>query len=422
MPWYAHRDGELFAEDVRLADIAERHGTPTFVYSARAIREAYREFAEACAGRPVTICYALKANSNLAVIDLLAREGAGFDIVSLGELRRVQAVGGDPARVVFSGVGKSAGEMRAALEAGVGCFNVESEPELRRLSDVAQGMGRRAAVSLRVNPDVDPGTHPYISTGLRQNKFGIAHEQAVATYRLAARLPGIEVVGIDCHIDSQITSIAPFLAAADRVADLVAELRAEGIELRHIDLGGGLGIRYREEEPPTRRALMEAVLGRLDERFGAGRYEILFEFGRALVGNAGLLLTRVEYLKEASERRFAIVDAAMNDLIRPSLYDAWHGVVPVRPRKGAPLVYDIVGPVCESGDWLARERELCLEPGDLLAIESAGAYAMVMSSNYNSRGRAAEVMVDGDRARLVRERESLDSLFALERTLDAGRT
>lgn len=421
MPWYAHRDGELFAEDVRLANIAERHGTPTFVYSAGAIREAYREFADACAGRRVTICYALKANSNLAVIDLLAREGAGFDIVSLGELRRVQAVGGDPARVVFSGVGKTAHEMQEALRAGVGCFNVESEPELRRLSEVAQAMGRRAPVSLRVNPDVDPGTHPYISTGLRQNKFGIAHELALETYRLAARLPGIEVVGIDCHIGSQITSIAPFLAAADRVADLVDELRAAGIELRHIDLGGGLGIRYRDEEPPSRQALVQAVLGRLDERLGAGRYEVLFEFGRSLVGNAGLLLTRVEYLKQASERRFAIVDAAMNDLIRPSLYDGWHGVVPLRPRQGDALAWDIVGPVCESGDWLARDRALCLEPGDLLAIESAGAYAMAMSSNYNSRGRAAEVMVDGDRARLVRERESLESLFALERTLDGRR-
>jgi diaminopimelate decarboxylase len=420
MPWYAHRDGELFADDVRLADIAERYGTPTFVYSARAIREAYREFADASAGRRVTICYALKANSNLAVIDLLAREGAGFDIVSLGELRRVQAVGGDPSRVVFSGVGKSAHEMREALAAGVGCFNVESEPELRGISLVASGLGRRAPVSLRVNPDVDPRTHPYISTGLRQSKFGIAHDRAVETYRLAARLPGIEVVGIDCHIGSQITSVEPFLAAADRVGDLVEELHAEGIELRHIDLGGGLGIRYHDEEPPSRPALMRAVLDRVDERFGAGRYELMFEFGRSLVGNAGLLLTRVEYLKEASERRFAIVDAAMNDLIRPSLYDAWHGVVPLRPREGAASAWDIVGPVCESGDWLAHDRRLCLEPGDLLAIESAGAYAMAMSSNYNSRGRAAEVMVDGDRVQLVRARETLESLYALERTLGQG--
>ncbi len=417
MPWYAHRDGDLFAEGVRLADIAERHGTPTFVYSASAIREAYREFADACAGRRATICYALKANSNLAVIDLLAREGAGFDIVSAGELRRVLAVGGDPARVVFSGVGKSAAEMREALAAGVGCFNVESDPELERLSTVAQALGRRAPVSLRVNPDVDARTHPYISTGLRQNKFGIAHDRARETYRRAARLPGIEVVGIDCHIGSQITEIAPFLAAVDRVADLVEELRADGIELRHIDLGGGLGIRYREETPPSRQALMQAVFERLDSRFEPDRYATMFEFGRSLVGNAGLLLTRVEYLKDGGERRFAIVDAAMNDLLRPSLYDAWHGVVPVRPRTGEAMVHDIVGPVCESGDWLARERALCLEPGDLLAIESAGAYAMAMSSNYNSRGRAAEVMVDGDRAQLVRERESLESLYALERTL-----
>ncbi|MFA7504411.1 MAG: diaminopimelate decarboxylase [Burkholderiaceae bacterium] len=420
MPWYDHRDGELFAEAVRLADIAERYGTPSFVYSAGAIRQAYREFADACAGRRVTICYALKANSNLAVIDLLAREGAGFDIVSAGELRRVLAIGGDPARVVFSGVGKSALEMREALEAGVGCFNVESDPELDRLSEVAQSLGRRAPVSLRVNPDVDARTHPYISTGMRENKFGIAHDRAIDSYRRAARLPGIELVGIDCHIGSQITEIAPFLAAADRVADLVGDLRAEGIELRHIDLGGGLGIRYHEEEPPSRQALMKALFERLDSRFEPDRYEIMFEFGRSLVGNAGLLLTRVEYIKETDDRRFAIVDAAMNDLIRPSLYDAWHGVVPVRPRAGAPLLHDIVGPICESGDWLARERSLCLAPGDLLAVESAGAYAMVMSSNYNSRGRAAEVMVDGDRAQLVRERESLDSLYALERTLDAG--
>jgi len=419
MPWYAHRDGDLFAEGSRLAGIAERYGTPTFVYSANAIREAYREFADACAGRRVTICYALKANSNLAVIDLLAREGAGFDIVSAGELRRVLAVGGDPARVVFSGVGKSAAEMREAIAAGVGCFNVESDPELERLSAVAQALGRRAPVSLRVNPDVDARTHPYISTGLRQNKFGIAHDRACATYRRAASLPGIEVVGIDCHIGSQITEIAPFLAAVDRVADLVEELRADGIELRHIDLGGGLGIRYREEAPPSRQALMKALFERIDSRFGADRYEVMFEFGRSLVGNAGLLLTRVEYLKDTGERRFAIVDAAMNDLIRPSLYDAWHGVLPVRPREGEALAYDIVGPICESGDWLARERSLCLEPGDLLAIESAGAYAMVMSSNYNSRGRAAEVMVDGERVQLVRERESLESLYALERTLGA---
>lgn len=417
MAWHAYRDGALCADGVRLDELAENHGTPLFVYSASAIRSAYREFADACAGRRVRICYALKANSSLAIVDLLAREGAGFDIVSAGELRRVQAAGGDPARAIFSGVGKSAAEMQASLEAGIGCFNVESEAELERLSEVATSLGRRAPVSLRVNPDVDARTHPYIATGLRGNKFGIAHDRARAVYQRAAGLPGIEIVGIDCHIGSQITTVAPFLEAAERVADLVDALRRDGVELRHIDLGGGLGIRYRDEDPPARSDLVRAVLARIDARLGPDRYELVFEFGRSIVGNAGLLLTRVEYLKDAGERRFAIVDAAMNDLLRPSLYDAWHGVLPVRQRTGEALAWDVVGPVCESGDWLARDRMLCIEAGDLLAIDSAGAYAMSMSSNYNSRGRAAEVMVEQGRAQVVRERESLESLYALERPL-----
>jgi len=366
----------------------------------------------------VLVCYALKANSNLAIIDLLARRGAGFDIVSGGELKRVLAAGGDASRVVFSGVGKQRGEMRAALEAGVRCFNVESESELRRLDEVAAELGRRAPVSLRVNPDVDAGTHPYISTGLRENKFGIAHEDALRVYRLAAALPNIDVAGIDCHIGSQITTIEPFLAALDKVLELVDALAAEGIVLRHLDLGGGLGIRYDDEAPPSRAALLQAVFGRLERHPRGAEFEVLFEFGRSIVGNAGALLTRVEYLKVNGERHFAIVDAAMNDMLRPSLYEAWHDVLPVdaKPRHEA-ATWDIVGPVCESGDWLARGRRLAIGEGDLLAVMSAGAYGMAMSSNYNSRGRGAEVMVDGDRAHLVRERERVEDLFALERRL-----
>lgn len=414
---FQYRDGCLHAEDLPLDVLAEQYGTPCYVYSRRAIMQAWSEFSAACAGRDVLVCYALKANSNLAIVELLARAGAGFDIVSAGELRRVIAAGGEPARIVFSGVGKSAAEIREALAAGVRCFNVESEAELERLDQIAGAMGLRAPVSLRVNPDVDAGTHPYISTGLRENKFGIAHEDALAAYRRAQALPHLEVTGIDCHIGSQITSLEPFLAALDKVLELVDLLHVEGIGLRHIDLGGGLGIRYRNEEPPARGALLSAVFDRLSRHPRAREYELMFEFGRAIVGHAGLLLTRVEYLKRNGDRHFAIVDGAMNDLMRPALYEAWHEVLPVRPRASPQQSYDIVGPVCESGDWLARERALSLASGDLLALMSAGAYGMSMSSNYNTRPRPPEVLVDGDRHWLIRERESIESLFALERPL-----
>ena len=415
---FQYREQSLLVEDLELAVIAERFGTPTYVYSRRAIVDAFAEFQRAAGARNVLICYALKANSNLAVIDLLARQGAGFDIVSGGELTRVLAAGGDPSRVVFSGVGKSESEMRMALQAGVRCFNVESESELLRLDRVAGALGKRAPVSLRVNPDVDAGTHPYISTGLRENKFGIAHDAALAAYRIALRLPNIAVIGIDCHIGSQITSIEPFLASLDKLLELVDALHDEGIVLKHLDLGGGLGIRYGDEQPPSREALFAAIFGRLDRHPRGAAYELMFEFGRSIVGNAGVLLTRVEYLKRNAGHRFAIVDAAMNDLMRPALYDAYHAVLPVKLRSGEPeQVYDIVGPVCESGDWLARGRRLALAEGDLLAIASAGAYGMAMASNYNTRPRAAEVLVDGGHAHLVREREPLEALFALERRL-----
>ena len=417
MDWLDSRNGRLHAEGVALTEIAERFGTPVYVYSRAAIEQAFGEFARAAAGRKVLVCYAMKANSNLAILDLLARAGAGFDIVSGGELRRALAAGADASRVVFSGVGKSADEIRFALEAGVRCFNVESASELRRLSAIATACGRRAPVSLRVNPDVDAGTHPYISTGLRENKFGIAHDAAIAVYREAATLPGIEVTGIDCHIGSQITELAPFVAALDRIIDLAGQLAAQGIALRHLDLGGGLGIDYDGERPPSRQALLEAVFARIDASPAVRGLEVMFEFGRSIVGNAGLLLTRVEYLKSNDTRNFAVVDAAMNDLMRPALYEAFHRIVPAVARPGTALRWDVVGPVCESGDWLGRDRELALEEGDLLAVLSAGAYGMAMSSNYNTRPRAAEVMVDRGQAHLIRERETVESLYALERRL-----
>lgn len=422
MDWLEYQNGALFAEKVALQRIAADVGTPTFVYSKAAILGAFREFRDAAAGRDVLICYALKANPNLAIIDLLAREGAGFDIVSLGELRRVLAVGGDPSRVVFSGVGKSLAEMQAALQAGVGCFNVESIPELHRLSDCAQAMGLRARVSLRVNPDVDPKTHPYISTGLKQNKFGIAHEQALSAYELAASLPGLEVVGIDCHIGSQITELSPFLAALDKLLELTEAIEARGVRLHHLDLGGGLGITYQDEVPPSRQSLFEALFQRIDRHPIGSRCRLMFEFGRSLVGNAGVLLSRVEYLKQppvpGQGKAFAIIDAAMNDLMRPALYEAWHGVSEVQLKPAVPSqCFDLVGPVCESGDWLARDRDLRIEPGDLVALRSAGAYGMSMSSNYNSRPRAAEVMVDEDRYTVIRRRESYEALLADESVL-----
>lgn len=410
---FSIRDGELCAEAVPLSTVADRFGTPCWVYSRAALTEAYRAYDGAFGARPHLICYAMKANSSLAVLDVFARLGSGFDIVSAGELKRVLAAGGDPRKVVFSGVGKSVADMRFALETGILCFNVESRSELLRLSDVASALRKTAAISLRVNPDVDAGTHPYISTGLKKNKFGVAYDEAPALYREAAHLPGIRVTGIDCHIGSQITEVAPFVDALDKVLDLIDRMAAEGIEMEHIDLGGGLGIRYRDEAPPEPGAYIAALLERLADR----PQRIVLEPGRNLVGNAGLLLTRVEYLKHGTEKNFAIIDAAMNDLIRPALYDGHHEIVPVRPRGGGGKVYDIVGPVCESGDFLGHDRALALAEGDLLAVMSAGAYGMSMSSNYNTRSRAAEIMVDGSQAHLIRKREPAESLFALEQRL-----
>jgi diaminopimelate decarboxylase len=426
LPAFALNGNILHAEGVALTDIAERFGTPTWVYSRSAIESAWSEFAQATQGRRALVCFAIKANSNLAILDLLARQGAGFDIVSGGELARVLAAGGDPSKIVFSGVGKTRDEMRQALAAGVRCFNVESESELVQLDAVAGSLGLQAPISLRVNPDVDAGTHPYISTGLRDNKFGIAHDRALAAYRQARQLPNLRIEGIDCHIGSQITEIAPFLAALDRLLDLTDQLAAEGIVIRHLDLGGGLGITYSDETPPARGAMLTAIFARIDAWVSqrgltpAEAPEVLFEFGRAMVGNAGLLLTRVEVLKRNGDRHFAVVDAAMNDLMRPAMYEAWHDIVPVAPSTAATQAteaYDIVGPVCESGDWLGRDRQLALAEGDLLAILSAGAYGMSMSSNYNTRTRGAEVMVDGTAVHLVREREQIADLFAGEHRL-----
>jgi diaminopimelate decarboxylase len=408
MDYFEYRDGELHAEQVPLAAIAERYGTPCYVYSRATLERHWRAFDKAFAGRPHLVCYAVKANSNLAVLNVLARLGSGFDIVSVGELERVLAAGGDPAKIVFSGVGKREDELRRALEAGIRCFNVEVPGELDRLNRIAGEMGAKAPISLRVNPDVDARTHPYISTGLRENKFGIDVEDALHHYRRAAEMPNLQVVGIDCHIGSQLTSLTPFIDALERVLVLARKLEGEGIAVHHLDIGGGLGIRYRDEQPPEPAEYAAA----LSERLAGLDYEVLMEPGRAIVGNAGVLLTRVEYLKRNRLKNFAIVDAAMNDLIRPSLYEAWQAIIPVRPSDTAPKqVYDIVGPVCETGDFLGKERELALREGDLLAVRSAGAYGFSMSSNYNSRPRPAEVLADGDRAFLVREREELSGLF-----------
>ncbi|MGE4336720.1 MAG: diaminopimelate decarboxylase [Pigmentiphaga sp.] len=420
-PWFHFHEGQLYAEDVPLAELAERHGTPLYVYSRAALRGAWERYARAIEGRDALVCFGMKANSNLSVLREFANAGAGFDIVSGGELARVIAAGGDPGKVVFSGVGKQAWEMRAALRAGVLCFNVESEAELQRLSEVAQVEGRTAPVSLRVNPDVDPGTHPYISTGLKENKFGIAIADAPAVYARARELPGLHLVGVDCHIGSQITELSPYLDALEKLLDLVHTLEASGLVIEHLDLGGGLGIRYQQEIPLEPKALLDAVYARLEARGmldlpgqPGRRRRIVLEPGRSLVGNAGVLLTRVEYLKPGEVKNFAIVDAAMNDLLRPTLYEAYHGILPVVPRSGLAARYDIVGPICESGDWLGRDRELDLQAGDLLAVESAGAYAMVMASQYNTRPRAAEILVDGDRHYVVRERETIAQLMAGE--------
>jgi diaminopimelate decarboxylase len=415
---FGYRDGELHVEDLPLASLAGRFGTPLYVYSRHAIERGYDRYTEALGDRKALICYAMKANSNLAVLNLLARKGAGFDIVSGGELERVLASGGDPRKTVFSGVGKSEAEIERALSVGILCFNIESAAELERIDAVARRLRVRARISVRVNPDVDAGTHPYISTGLRNNKFGVAYADTVPLYRDAARRAAVEIVGIDCHIGSQITEIGPYVDAAERILDVVDALAGQGIDLDHVDFGGGLGIRYQDEGPPATGDLVRALIARLDRR-GHRNKTVMFEPGRSIVGNAGVLLTRVEYLKHGEAKNFAIVDAAMNDLMRPTMYDAWMGVVPVAPRlAGATAAaYDVVGPVCESGDWLARDRELALEPGDLLAITSAGAYGMAMSSNYNTRGRAAEVIVDGGRSFLVRERELASQLFAGESRL-----
>jgi len=410
---FSYREHRLHCEDVALDTLAQRYGTPLYVYSRRAIEDAYAAYASALSGRSALVCYAVKANSNLAVLDVLARRGAGFDIVSGGELARVLAAGGDAQKIVFSGVGKSEVEIEAALNAGVAYFNVESAPELDRIDAAARRLQKRARVALRVNPDIDAGTHPYISTGLKNNKFGVAYADASALCRTAMEKSAIELVGLGCHIGSQITEIAPYVAAADRIIDLVNQLEHEKVAIRHIDFGGGLGIRYRDESPPAVADLISALLARLDAR-GHRDKTVIFEPGRSIVGSAGALLTRVEYLKPGESKNFAIVDAAMNDLIRPAMYDAWMNVLPVTPRREEPKRYDIVGPVCESADWLARDRDLALQPGDLLAIVSAGAYAMAMSSNYNSRARPAEVMVDGAAAHCVRRRETLAELFATE--------
>lgn len=410
------QDGVLHAEAVAIPDIVATHGTPCFIYSRATLTRHYRVFDEALGGLEHLVCYAVKANSNLAVLNVLARLGSGFDIVSVGELERVLEAGGAPDKIVFSGVGKTEAEMARALDLGIKCFNVESLPELERLNAVAAAKGVRAPVSLRINPDVDAGTHPYIATGLRDNKFGIDIAEADAGFERARDLPALDIFGLDCHIGSQLTTLPPFLDALDRLLVLIDRLAERDIQIRHLDLGGGLGIRYQAEEPPLPAAYADAIKQKLGDR----GLEILIEPGRAIAGNAGVLVTRVEFLKQQPAKHFAIVDAAMNDLIRPTLYNAWQNIVPVQPREDVPAQrYDIVGPVCESGDWLGRDRDLAIAPGDLLAVRSAGAYGFTMSSNYNSRPRAAEVMVDGETAYLVRARESITDLWRGETVLPA---
>ena len=404
-PHIAYRDQQLFAEGVSASDLARQYATPLFVYSKAAMLGALAAYQRGFAGRKAQICYAMKANSSLAVLQVFAQAGCGFDIVSGGELERVVAAGGDVRKVIFSGVGKTRAEMRQALAAGIGCFNVESDAELDVLSAVAVDMGQQAPVSIRVNPNVDPKTHPYISTGLKGNKFGVAHEDAVRIYKRAAALPGLKVVGIDCHIGSQITEETPYLDAMDRILDLVEAIEAAGVPIHHIDFGGGLGIDYNGDVPPQADVLWARLLAKLDAR-GFGDRQLMIEPGRSLVGNAGICLTEVLYLKPGEQKNFCIIDAAMNDLPRPAMYQAFHQIVPLAPRGGGTVQYDVVGPVCESGDWIGRDRDLAVQQGDLLAVLSAGAYCMSMSSNYNTRGRAAEVLVDGDTATLIRAREN----------------
>jgi diaminopimelate decarboxylase len=425
MSHFSYRNGALFAEQTPIADIARQYGTPTYVYSKAALTENFAAYDNACKRHDRTseqamVCYSVKSNSNLAVLHLLHQLGSGFDIVSGGELLRVLAAGGDPHKIIFSGVGKSRDEMQLALSHDIHCFNVESIPELHRLNEVAATMGKRAPVSLRVNPNVDAKTHPYISTGLKENKFGVAYEDALPAYRIAAGLPHIEVVGIDCHIGSQLLDDAPLLEALDKLIELIDALAAENIHLRHLDIGGGIGIAYENDQPVAIGDYLARLFRRIDawraERHGGAPIKVMFEPGRSIVGNAGVLITEVQFLKHGAAKNFAIVDAAMNDLMRPAMYEAWHGVQTVRQSSSDIPVktYDVVGPVCESGDWLARGRELALAEGDLLAIMSAGAYGMTMASNYNTRGRAAEVIVDGGNMHLIRQRENPADLFAGE--------
>ena len=417
---FALKNGVLHAESVALPALADQFGTPAYVYSRAALESSLREFHDVLgahpAGKESLVCYAVKANSNLAILNVFARLGAGFDIVSGGELQRVMAAGADPKKVVFSGVGKTAAEMKLALDAGIFCFNVESAAELERLNEIAGQCGKKAPVSLRVNPNVDPKTHPYISTGLKEAKFGVAYDDALALYRRAAALPNIDVAGIDCHIGSQLLDPSPFVEALDRILALIDQLATEGIRVHHLDLGGGLGIKYKDDEvQPTVDSYLTPLLDKL-----AGRgLKVVLEPGRRLVGNAGLLLTRVEFLKPGEGKNFAIIDAAMNDLMRPALYEAWHDILPVVPRQGDVRAYDVVGPVCETGDFLGQARPLCIEAGDLLAVMSAGAYGMAMSSNYNTRPRAVELMVDGEQVFVIRQRETVEQLYAGEQVLPA---
>jgi diaminopimelate decarboxylase len=412
-PHIAHRDDSLHVEGLSLDALAREHGTPLFVYSKQWMLDALAAYQRGFEGRDALICYAMKANSSLGVLRVFAEAGCGFDIVSGGELARVLAVGADPAKIIFSGVGKTRAEMRQALAAGIACFNVESEAELDVLNEVALAEGRRAPISIRINPNVDPKTHPYISTGLKGNKFGIAHDRAVEAYRHAARLPGLEVVGIDCHIGSQITEASPYLDACDRILDLVEAIEAAGVPIHHLDFGGGLGIDYNGEVPPKADALWQQLLARLDAR-GFGQRKLVIEPGRSLVGNAGVCVTEVLFTKPGEDKNFCIVDAAMNDLPRPAMYQAFQKIVPLRIRAGSATTYDVVGPVCESGDWIGRDRALNVVAGDLLAVLSAGAYCMSMSSNYNTRGRAAEVLVSGQSATLIRRRETVEDQLRSE--------
>ena len=415
-PYFHYKDGTLHIEDLSLDDLAAQHGTPLFVYSKAAMLAALAAYQRGFAGRNIQICYAMKANPALGVIQVFARAGCGFDVVSGGELERVLAAGAVPTKIIFSGVGKTRAEMRRALEVGIGCFNVESEPELDVLNEVALSMGLRAPVSIRVNPDVDPKTHPYISTGLKGNKFGIAHERVLPTYQRAAALAGLRVVGIDCHIGSQITLEGPYLDAVDRMLDLVETVEAGGIAIHHIDFGGGLGINYDGTEPPKADDLWARLLAKLDAR-GFGQRALMIEPGRSLVGNAGACVTEALYLKPGEQKNFLIVDAAMNDLPRPAMYQAFHEIVPLKPKADSPVTWEVVGPVCESGDWIGHDRALAVQSGDRLAVMSAGAYCMSMASNYNSRGRAAEVLVDGDQARVIRRRETIADQMQNEKLL-----